>query len=273
MTQEQFYTWLNDPSTMNADSISQLREVIKRFPYFNVAQTLLAKNLKDESHIDQLSQLQVAAVMAPDRKVLHRYVHDRKRVVVEEPKERDVDPVPDKEAKAESAKAESELEHLLPTELIPEPIIYQLEKADLPELPVQDEDEVEEPEPDELSFSDWLAYTDSGKAPERKSTTGLKPNKKSKPKSNLDLIDDFLSEAAQGTTPKRAEFFNPQKAASKSTEQDFTVVSETLASIYVQQEKYELAKQAYEALSLKYPEKSVYFAARLKEINEKQNSE
>jgi hypothetical protein len=85
-------------------------------------------------------------------------------------------------------------------------------------------------------------------------------------------VDHFLTQ--QSDNPKkRAEFFNPQKVDAKSQEEDFTIVTETLANIYAEQEKYELATQAYKALSLKYPEKSVYFAARLKELTDKQNTE
>ncbi|MCB9190977.1 MAG: hypothetical protein H6602_04885 [Flavobacteriales bacterium] len=269
MTQDQFNKWLNDPGSMNSDSIPQLREVIKRYPYFNVAQMLLAKNLRSENHIDQLKQLQLAAVMAPDRKVFHDYLNDRKKVVpakLDEPTVVEIEP-----AEAETADQEiTKPEPRFPDELIPEPVIYQLETADLPELPVKEEQKSIEPE--ELSFSEWLAFTESGELTEA-------PSEKSQGKipvgeelSGIDIIDHFLSQADE-LPKKRAEFFDPRKAAAKADKDDFTVVSETLAKIYFQQEKYELAKQAYRSLSLNYPEKSVYFAARLKEIEEKLNSE
>lgn len=282
MTQDQFYTWLNDPNSMDSGSIPQLREVIKRYPYFTAAQMMLAKNLRSENHIDQLKQLQLAAVMSPDRKVLHDYLNDKRKTqaepgvateLVEESiglvEEEIPTVVEDQPSEIEQELAVEEVaEPRFPDELIPEPVIYQLETAELPDLPIEDE---ETPEPEELSFSEWLAFTETGKI-EKEQTA--EPTKKvvTEKRSTIELIDHFLTQA-DDVPKKKTEFFNPRKVAAKADEGDFTVVSETLANIYFQQEKYELAKQAYESLSLKYPEKSVYFAARLKEIEEKLTSE
>lgn len=286
MTQDQFYNWLENPSSMDAASIPQLREVIQRYPYFQAAQMMLAKNLRKENHIDQLNQLQLAAVMVPDRKLFQDYLNDKRKVQpkVVESVEVEINEVPKEvlveqeesvlEIVSETKPEPIEIERDSLYDLIPEPIVYQLEKADLPELPITDTEEKEEAaEPDELSFSEWLDYTKTGKSDSTSvENVGPKVEKAQPSRNNIELIDHFLSKQS-GKSQKRAEFYNPQKAGAKSLEEDFTVVSETLAIIYVQQEKYELAKQSYEALSLKYPEKSIYFAARLKEIDEKLNSE
>jgi hypothetical protein len=44
-------------------------------------------------------------------------------------------------------------------------------------------------------------------------------------------------------------------------------VSETLADIYEQQGDIEKATKAFQSLMLKYPEKSSYFASRLKKFD------
>jgi hypothetical protein len=272
MTQDQFYNWLENPSSMDMASISQLREVIERYPYFQAVQMMLAKNLKTENHIDQLNQLQLAAVMVPDRKLFHDYLHDKKKAQPKVVEVKQQGPTLEVVSEAPTEIVEVERESLY--DLIPEPIVYQLETADLPELPTKKiEEKKEEVEPEELSFSEWLKYTETGKSDSKSPETGKLKRKKIQPShSNIELVDHFLSQQLDNPK-KRAEFFNPQKAGAKSLEVDFTVVSETLANIYFQQEKYELAMQSYESLSLKYPEKSVYFAARLEEIDEKLNSE
>ena len=52
----------------------------------------------------------------------------------------------------------------------------------------------------------------------------------------------------------------------QSVKEDDELVTETLASIYFQQNNFDKALDAYKKLSLKYPEKSVYFAGRIEEI-------
>ena len=45
-----------------------------------------------------------------------------------------------------------------------------------------------------------------------------------------------------------------------------SLMTETLAKVYLEQKKYQKAIQAYEILILKYPEKSSFFADRISDI-------
>ena len=45
-----------------------------------------------------------------------------------------------------------------------------------------------------------------------------------------------------------------------------SLMTETLARIYVEQKNYDKAIQSYQILSLKYPEKSGFFADQIKRI-------
>ena len=98
-------------------------------------------------------------------------------------------------------------------------------------------------------------------------------NKQYKIKHQQDLISSFIK-----TAPK----VQPVKAALNAMEGDLEVkagmpkaneliVSETLAKIYYEQKKYNLAIETYKKLRLVYPEKSSYFAALIKEVQKDLN--
>jgi len=82
------------------------------------------------------------------------------------------------------------------------------------------------------------------------------------------LINRFLSGDA-GPIKIDAEYkpeADQNEVISKSLSESDELITETLANIYFQQKKYDKALDAFKKLSLKYPEKSVYFAARIEEI-------
>lgn len=86
------------------------------------------------------------------------------------------------------------------------------------------------------------------------------------------LVERFLAGgAAFGTLhasePGRANVDLAEKAAEMSGE----IISETFANLLVQQEKYNEAIDAFEKLSLRFPGKSIYFAARIEEVKRKMN--
>ena len=90
------------------------------------------------------------------------------------------------------------------------------------------------------------------------------------------LIDKFLSsEPSPIRIEKQTEYEDLENAdnelAAKSDSEPEELVTETLAMIYFEQKKYDKALEAFKKLSLKYPEKSVYFATRIEEIEKLKN--
>ena len=85
------------------------------------------------------------------------------------------------------------------------------------------------------------------------------------------LIDKFLSTnpgIIRSTPPDeshRPQLDSNDIIAQSAAEND-DLITETLANIYLQQKNYDKALDAFQKLSLKYPEKSIYFASRIKEI-------
>ena len=84
------------------------------------------------------------------------------------------------------------------------------------------------------------------------------------------LIDQFLLKpkgAFRKSQDEKAErtvdFVNPEEQSLAESDE---MITETLAKIYFDQKKYDKAQKAYEKLSLKYPEKSIYFASQIEKI-------
>ena len=90
-----------------------------------------------------------------------------------------------------------------------------------------------------------------------------------------ELINQFIAEqmqlgqqAAQApvTTPvdeqEKAEIAD--EAIEQPTETDDSMLSESLAKMYIARQKYSQALEIIERLSLKYPEKSIYFADQIR---------
>lgn len=84
------------------------------------------------------------------------------------------------------------------------------------------------------------------------------------------LIDRFLLKPKGAfrkshgeKTERPVDFVNPEEQSLAESDE---MITETLAKIYFDQKKYEKAMKAYEKLSLKYPEKSIYFASQIEKI-------
>ena len=60
-----------------------------------------------------------------------------------------------------------------------------------------------------------------------------------------------------------------KELAKESLVEDTSLITETMARIYAAQGQLGRARRAYKLLALKYPEKSVYFAAQSKQLGRK----
>jgi len=90
------------------------------------------------------------------------------------------------------------------------------------------------------------------------------PSKKQKEREGkFDLIEDFIKSKPKINPP----FSKDNKdIAIESTTENKNLMTETLARVYLEQKQYDKAMQAFKILSLKYPEKSSFFADRIKAI-------
>jgi len=97
----------------------------------------------------------------------------------------------------------------------------------------------------------------------------LEENKSTSVNKNFDLIDKFLENNPKIVPAKELNKTNTD--TSEKIPHD-GLMTETLARIYLEQNNYGKAIQSYKILSLKYPEKSGFFADQIKAVKELQEN-
>jgi len=107
----------------------------------------------------------------------------------------------------------------------------------------------------EYSFSEWISIIQTKKID------------RSGKKSNNEIINLFLEKKPTITKKSKQKFYDASENAKTSIEENNEIISETLAKVYSRQEHYEKAISIYKKLSLKYPQKSIYFADQINLIN------
>ena len=129
------------------------------------------------------------------------------------------------------------------------------------------------------SFTEWLKITSFKPIKRKSEETEPKTKVETQPQNvtleqktttplqdKLAIIDKFISEnpkikPVSDNAPK-PKLINNDDAISDS------LMTETLARIYLEQKNYDKAIQSYKILSLKYPEKSSFFAHQIKLVKE-----
>ena len=223
----------------------QLEVVVQNYPYFQAAKALQLKGLYNQKSFRYNFELKKTAAITQDRSVLFEYITG------------------DNFIKKESNKTEEVKDNTVD---ISKAILNNAttEQTELPSLA----QELGTPLPfstsENLSFNEWLQLTKLKPIDRNQEESNIKLNKK------LDLIDQFIA-ANPKIAPANNNTPTPANIA-KSLEEPTTLMTETLARVYLEQKKYSRAIQAYEILILKYPEKSSFFANRIKEIKHLQQN-
>ncbi|HBK84110.1 MAG TPA: hypothetical protein DDZ41_11055, partial [Flavobacterium sp.] len=145
------------------------------------------------------------------------------------------------------------------------------EKNEIPLSPIEEKLEINTPLHFDLnerhSFFEWLQLTKI--APINRDVEKIKEKTNEEKKKKLELIDKFIVSNPK-IGPIRETTINTSNII--KNEETSHLMTETLARIYLEQKKYSKAIQAYEILILKYPEKSIFFADRIKNIKELQQN-
>lgn len=274
MERQRLHDLVQEPLTMEPTDIAGLEELRRKYPWFSSAHLLLAIGELKEERIGAPEVLSRTAIAIPERKVLFKHSAEDKQgadtvkpVLKVIPSDDDGD-TPLHEVGSISLEVEDPLEKLIREETIRSSVSIELleqglaawetpEKENAPEETVEIPDNSSENEDEEHVFSGRKRFID-----------WLDPDKVTG-----DTTEESAIAAADITLARqKVEFFSPTRMAKKSLEDTDGLVTETLARIYLQQGNPEKAIEAYRRLSLKNPHKSSYFAALIREIEDKERN-
>ena len=228
-------------------NLDEVNKLCKNFPEFSTAHLLKVRILEALGYEKQ-KQLKVAAVYSMNREKLMQLVTDVKPSKAEA------------EAEVEEADAHDESPEII--EFSEEPnedadIIIEQHAPYAGVEPGTDLLELDEETDEELLVLD----EDSSELPVEENTEEASEEEN---KSNQ-LITEFIKgEPGPIRADQKTSLKGDVSLASIREHDGF--ITDTLAQIYVKQGLFAKAIYAYEKLSLKYPEKSAYFAAQIEKI-------
>ena len=239
MIQHSLHQWIKHPEQLNRDTLYELRTLLARYPYFQTARLLYLKNLYLLHDITFGEELRRAAVYITDRRMLFSLVEgDRFSPKALEHHQ----PVADNPGVDRTLSLIDAFLSTLPEEPSAPAIIN---------LPVE-------------AASDYTSYL-SSESDASDAASEEQPKLKGQ-----ELIDSFLENSEEqpliaSAVPQATEEEEAEKMEAEPTESDEeSYFTETLAKIYVKQQRYSKALEIIHRLNLKYPKKNAYFADQIR---------
>ena len=256
MIQQRLQEWILHPESLDEDSLFELREILKRYPYFQTARLLYLKNLfllKDAGFKEELKR---SVLYVADLSQLFYYIEGEHFVIEKHDTQADsLQSGGDRTlALIDRFLAGSSLSASTPSPAVPAAARQHTE-------PAVADDEIK-PEVS-MDYTAFLMQEEKTEEPVRMK--------------GQDLIDSFIEasqevhseEAAVPLPPAETEEALPEETAEEevkpeeeSQEEDY--FTETLAKIYVKQKRYDKALEIIKKLNLKYPKKNAYFADQIR---------
>jgi hypothetical protein len=243
MKKASFLEILQKNSPIKQVETAELKGIIDAYPYFQSARAMYLKGLKNQESFKYNNELKSTAAYTTDRTVLFNFItsinfdipkkdiHQQLKEKISEEKNVSIIEV---EKTTVADNLTQEIEEKL---TIGKPISFKVSET--------------------YSFNQWLQL--AAKKPIER-TENITPKIRSEKEA---IIEKFIQ-----NNPKIIPLSKDKNivVTIEETKPDSTLMTETLAKVYLEQKKYENAIQAYRILSLKYPEKSGFFADQIKRV-------
>ena len=232
--------------------IGNISAIVEEFPYFQSARAIYLKGLKDLGSFKYNQELKTTAAHTTDRSILFDFITSDVFL------QNDVSTHIKQNFDQIKTIAVNEFQDISNTKSLAKPLENQQgENQTILGLG----NPLEFNKNETHSFSEWLSLTQ--KNPIDRSQTTRTSNDSSRDK-KFALIDAFIANKPKlKPLDKDSKLINIAEDRVVETE---SLMTETLARIYVEQKNYDKAIQSYQILSLKYPEKSSLFADQIQAI-------
>ncbi len=305
MTTKDFIQILQQPQTVSQEQTNALSGIIEEFPYFQSARAVYLKGLKNKESFKYNQALKQTAAYTTDRSILFDFITSEsfnQNEISDYIKQNtayinNLDVTAEDISVNKSVTFDDDLDtHIKATKEIINPELFQ-PKIEIKEIAEFNKDEVEtedqkEKTPEKVlnigkplefdktethSFNEWLKLTsfnpierneDTSIEEETNNTSESASEQESDRDKKFELIDKFIASNPKLEPAKTSG--KKQNLAKDRMIQPEALMTETLARIYVEQKNYKKAIQSYKILSLKYPEKSGFFADQIKAIEQLQ---
>lgn len=258
MNEKSFSDLIGNYDTNDETLVSKMAVFIEKYPYFQLPRFIYTKSLIDQNKDPSNTALNQLSLYTSDRAVLKNGIESpftfttKSNDLIEESNTTVEDKV-DKEVEISETIERDIILHKEPSEAT----IPSTDKTTAGEKPASDVADLK------MSFTEWVVYTTNNEYTEQTVDIKEEENEKQPLSDKLPIIDRFIA-----ADPKIAPV---EKGATNNivNQGDFyseELMTETLAKLLVKQKKYKKAIKAYKILSLKYPEKNVFFAGRIQDI-------
>lgn len=257
-----------------------LNKLITKYPYISAFWFIKARKAVLHNEDNAVLYFQQAALLSPKSELLYQFVHPRKALAPATSPLQDESLIKESEpAQTISAAESSQVASRYHDDSMPYSFLWWLNKTrkehgtdyqpyakqnDTP--PVEKINTKSDPLDQQVREHIFHIQSPELKLSEGKSTETI-PFKVHKKENSI--IEKFIKEEPQ-ITPPSPEKVSSENKARESAIDESGFVSETLAKIYTEQGLHHKAIETYKKLSLKFPEKSPYFADLIKQL-EKQN--
>ena len=232
--------------------IGNISAIVEEFPYFQSARAIYLKGLKDLGSFKYNQELKTTAAHTTDRSILFDFITSDVFL------QNDVSTHIKQNFDQIKTIAVNEIQDISNTKSLAKPLENQQgENQTILGLG----NPLEFNKNETHSFSEWLSLTQ--KNPVNRSEP-IKTSNDSSRDEKFALIDAFIANKPKlKPLDKDSKLINIAEDRVVETE---SLMTETLARIYVEQKNYDKAIQSYQILSLKYPEKSSLFADQIQAI-------